>query len=147
MGSQHALASLNMLTRAHQDRENVISEQNASRDVDSDEESDAESPIFDQFYAINGNASIIEMTNFTGVEFRKLYSILQDSIVKKYNIGRGRKSDYKPMDMLFMTLTVLKHGGTWDFLAQPFKIKGPTFERMINKIFADCMFEIARVIC
>jgi hypothetical protein len=31
-----------------------------------------------------------------------------------------------------MTLTVLKHGGTWDFLATPFKIKAPTFEKLVT---------------
>ena len=30
-----------------------------------------------------------------------------------------------------MLLTVLKHGGQWDFLALMFKVKAPTFERMM----------------
>jgi hypothetical protein len=34
-----------------------------------------------------------------------------------------------------MTLTVLKHGGTWDFLATPFKIKAPTFEKLVTGFF------------
>lgn len=32
-----------------------------------------------------------------------------------------------------MSLTALKHGGTWDFLAQPFRIKEPAFERLISR--------------
>jgi len=133
MASQHAQASLNMLIRSHQERENAISAQSAARDADSDEEIDAECPVFDQFYAVDGNASIKTMTNFTGLEFRRLYGLLEDTIGEKWNIGRGKKCQQKPMDVLFMALTVLKHGGSWDILAQPFKIKGPTFERMITR--------------
>lgn len=122
-----------MLARSHQERENAISAQSASRDADSDEEADAECPVFDKFYAVDGNASIKVLTNFTGVEFRKLYSLLEDTILEKWNIGRGKKCQQKPMDVLLMALTVLKHGGTWDLLAKPFNITGPTFERMITR--------------
>lgn len=122
-----------MLNRSHQERENAISGQSATRNADSDEEADAESPVFDEFFSVNGNESIMEMTNFTGVEFRKLYSLLASTIVQNWNIGRGRKCEHKPMDVLLMSLTVLKHGGTWDILAQPFKIKPATFERMISR--------------
>lgn len=61
-----------------------------------------------------------------------MYILLHHTIKSNWNISCGRKSPYKPMDVLFMTLTVLKHGGTWDF-AQPFRIKSPTFERLIIK--------------
>lgn len=32
-----------------------------------------------------------------------------------------------------MTLTVLKNGGRWDFLAKLFDMKAPTFERIIMR--------------
>jgi len=112
MASQHTLASLNLLNSVAQARQNDIMQAPSSPVVDSDDEADAECPIFDQFYAIDGNESIIEMTNFTAVEFRKLYTILHPTMNANWNIGRGRRCLQKPMDVLFMAVTVLKHGGT-----------------------------------
>ena len=40
-----------------------------------------------------------------------------------------------------MLLTVLKHGGNWDFLAQMFKVKGPTFEKIICR-FMNIVWEV-----
>jgi len=31
-----------------------------------------------------------------------------------------------------MLLTVMKHAGHWDFLDQMFKVKGPTFEKLVT---------------
>ncbi len=55
----------------------------------------------------------------------------ENLISENYNVGRGRKSIQSPKDVLFMTLSVLKHGGTWDFLAKMFGQKTPAFERLI----------------
>jgi hypothetical protein len=35
-----------------------------------------------------------------------------------------------------MTLTVFKHGGTWDFMANTFKLKAARFENLITKNYA-----------
>ena len=53
-------------------------------------------------------------------------------MAKNYNAGRGQKCKVSGKDILFMLLIVLKHGGHWDLLGRIFKIKGPTFERMIT---------------
>jgi len=73
------------------------------------------------------------MCNFTGPEFRILYNTMHDVIVENWNTGRGRRSPYKGMDVLFMLLTTMKHAGSWDALGQMFAIRGPTFERVIIK--------------
>jgi len=54
------------------------------------------------------------------------------------------KCAYNGKDFLFMILVVFKHGGNWDFLGRLFRIKGPTFERMIIKflkLFSDFVFD------
>ena len=132
MSTLRAAQTLELLNRATQQRENELLRHSSTPDAESDDDADAESPIFDQFYGVNRNSNIKEMTNFTAREFRNLYSILQRTIASSWNVGRGRKSKYKPMTALLMTLKVLKHGGTWDFLGQPFGIKEPTFERIIT---------------
>ena len=46
---------------------------------------------------------------------------------------RGKKCKVTGKYMLFMSLTVLKHGGQWDVLGRIFKLKGLAFEMMITK--------------
>ncbi len=41
--------------------------------------------------------------NLTLTEFRQLYDILYATIITNWNTGRGKKSSFKPMDVLFMT--------------------------------------------
>lgn len=60
-------------------------------------------------------------------------------------VRRGRRSSYKPMDVLFMALVTLKHGGTWDSLGKMFEIKGPTFKRLITRFIdhlSDHFYEL-----
>lgn len=115
MGSDHDITSLNLLTQAAQTHRNEIFRQSSTPQADSDDDVDAERPIFDQVYSVNENEILVEITNFTTVEFRRLYSVLQNTIKWKWNIVRGHKSPHKPFNVLFITLTVLKHGGSWDF--------------------------------
>ncbi len=73
------------------------------------------------------------MSLFTPSEFRKLYGLKHEHISTTWNVGRGQWSKHKPMDMLFMTLVVMKYGRAWDQSAQIFKITGPTFMRIDTK--------------
>ncbi len=95
-------------------REHDLLRYSSIREVDSDEEADAESPIFDSFYNSFGSEAIVKMIHFTPAEFRKLYDILFAIIFTNWNTGRGKKSNFKPADVLFMTLVVMKHKGSWD---------------------------------
>ncbi|PXF40870.1 hypothetical protein BWQ96_09415 [Gracilariopsis chorda] len=73
------------------------------------------------------------MINFDSVHFDILWNHPTEFINKGYNVGRGQKSKVFGKDAPFLTLTVLKHGGEWDVLARVFKMKGPTFERLVTK--------------
>jgi hypothetical protein len=91
----------------------------------------SENPIMQKFFRKNGSTTIQLMTNFTMDQFTRLWMILSSDIQKNWNTGRGRRSPHTPMDVLFFTLTVLKHGGKWDTMAQIFDIKTATFEKII----------------
>ena len=79
--------------------------------VDTDDEVESESLIYDQFYENGGAAAVIQMTNFSPTEFHSTWCSLEKAIKERYNAGRGRKCSHTPRDVLFMTLSVLKHGG------------------------------------
>ncbi|ETW04038.1 hypothetical protein H310_04424 [Aphanomyces invadans] len=78
---------------------------------------DSPTPIFDLFLS-HGPDTILLMTNFTTAEFNSIWYNLQDH------------------DVLFMVLTVLKHGGTWDYMGRRFGLKGPTFQRLVIRYLA-----------
>ncbi len=121
-----------MLAEQAAEREHELSTFSTSREQPSDDDVDTESPIMDAFYNSGGSEGIMKMINFTPAEFRRLCSMMRNHIIKTWNVVRGQRSTYKPMDVLFMTLTVLKYGGSWDQLAHMFNIKSPTFMRLIT---------------
>lgn len=122
MNSQRVHNSLNVLLEAHTAREQAISEHPSHRTAESDDAADSGFPLF---------------------EFRLVYSKLHEAIVTNWNVGFGRKSPQKPIDVLFMTLTVLKHCGSWYVLAAVFNMRGPTFERLI-KVFLKILSPLVR---
>lgn len=129
-----ATAALNLLSDIALRREEDIANYSVERDQQSsDEESDSPCPYFDQFLNQGGDGAIQDMCNFTALEFEQLWNLLESFIKTHYNVGRGKKSHVTGKDALFMFLAVLKHGGHWDVLGRVFKLKGPTFERMITK--------------
>ena len=69
------------------------------------------------------------MEEFNVKQFESMWSNFADFITSKYIVGRGRISPFSRKDV-FMVLTVLEHGGTWDPPGRIFNIKGPTFERL-----------------
>ena len=58
---------------------------------------------------------MLRMTNLTPPELPALYVTVHEYISKKWNVVRGQLSPFKPLDVLFMTLVVLKYGGSWAF--------------------------------
>ena len=110
---------------------------------DSDDEQDSESPIFNSFYDACGDQSILKMTKFTGSEFRKLYGIIHTTITPKWNNGRGKRSKHKRMNVLFMSLVVLKIKSSWDQLGHIFQIKISTcihiMHGFMEKIYEFCV--------
>eukprot|EP00171_Calliarthron_tuberculosum_P021722 IDg21722t1 len=132
MNANRAKNVLRQLEERNAEREHELSKFSTSKDVDSDDEADQPSPIFDSFYESSGTEGIVKMCNFTPLEFRKLYSHLHGEITREWNTGRGKRSEYKAMDVLFMILVVMKHEGSWDQMGNMFRIKGPTFQRLIT---------------
>lgn len=132
MDSNSVLSAIDHLSRAHQRREIALNRHSTVRAETEDADEDRDCPIFDSFYDADGNEGVMKMVNFSAPEFRALYASIHDRIVTLWNVGRGRKSPHTPMDVLFMALTVLKHGGSWDVLSSVFRMKAPTFERLIS---------------
>ncbi|ETV93692.1 hypothetical protein H310_12458 [Aphanomyces invadans] len=58
---------------------------------------------------------------------------MKPSVLGTWNVGKGRKCPYSGKDMLFMLLTVVKSGGTWEFLAALFGLQASSFENMVTR--------------
>ncbi len=114
MNPGRAADALRILGEQVAELEHVLSGFSASRYQESDDEADSECPIIDSFYGPGSNEDVLKMCKFTLPELRRLYAIMQECIVTSWNVGRGRRSTLTPMDVLFMCLVVLKHGGSWD---------------------------------
>lgn len=66
--------------------------------TESADDADVPSPIFYSFYELRLNESIMNMPNFTPVEFQELCNALHDHIVAVLNLGWGKRSGKKPFD-------------------------------------------------
>ena len=64
MESRRTGDALRILREVANDREHNLLRYYANRTEDSDDEADEESPIFDCFYNVRENKSIIKITNF-----------------------------------------------------------------------------------
>ena len=129
--AREAAQTLQLLSTAAIERRNELELYDTAPLEDTDEDNGTDLPIYDQFYDQGGSRAIVEMINFSPAQFLGIWAGFQDLIYENYNVGRGRKSTHTPKDVLFMTLSVHKHGGTWDFLAKMFGQKTSAFERLI----------------
>jgi hypothetical protein len=96
----------------------------------SDGDEDSPHPLLDTFQASIGSEGVLKLCNFTLGEMSRLWSRVSSHMSTRWNVGRGNKCKHPPVDVLFMTLSVLKNCGRWDVLANTFHIKAPTFEKM-----------------
>ena len=126
MNSSRAQEVLPQLTEKTIERNHELQTYSSIRQNESDDDANSLSSIFDSFYNSGGNTAKIKIINFTPIEYRKIYSALEETIKSYWNVGRRRKYNQSPTDVLFMTLVMYKHGGSWDFLGNMFRIKGPT---------------------
>ncbi|RHZ10360.1 hypothetical protein DYB37_013940 [Aphanomyces astaci] len=83
-----------------------------------------------------GPAVVHELTNFSLSEFNLVSKDLQFSVSQEWNVGSGRKCEVSGRDMLFMTLTSMKHCGSWDVVSVVFKEKSPMFSKRVNTFLA-----------
>ncbi|KAJ8577028.1 hypothetical protein ON010_g2179 [Phytophthora cinnamomi] len=97
---------------------------------DSDEDEDADHAILDNFQAL-GADSVLKLCNFTVAEISRLWSRVSGYMATRWNVGKGNKHRESGIDVLFISLCVLKNGGRWDLLASTFNMKAPTFEKKV----------------
>lgn len=131
LSRRQVVTAITNLEDARTRREHDLSMYRTVRVVDSDDELDSESPIYDAFFEHGGSEAVRTTTNFSANEFLSLWDSVREHVIRNWNVGRGRRSPQKPKDVLFMTLATAKHGGQWDWLSKMFGMKGPTFERLI----------------
>ncbi|ETW04844.1 hypothetical protein H310_03967 [Aphanomyces invadans] len=101
---------------------------------DDDTDLDTPAPVLDAFVQAKGPSVEHQMTNFSLTEFNLLWSDLQSTINRRWNIGSGRKCDVTGRDMLFMTVTSMKHCGSWDVVATMFSVNSPTFSKRVTTL-------------
>jgi len=97
---------------------------------------DSPHPLLDAYKQTVGMEGVMKLSNFTPTEISRLWSSASDYMSTRWNTGRDNKCKYPPVDVLFMTLCVLKNGGHWDVLASSYEIKAPTFEKMVIKFLS-----------
>ena len=90
MDRSKAESGLKMLCEALEDREREIVEYSTSPTEFSDDEADAECTAFDIFYGNGGSNGILNMTNYTPVEFRNLWNRIQHYVIENWKFFRGR---------------------------------------------------------
>lgn len=112
MNQQRAEDCIRILGNRRTQREAEITNRASAALDSSDDDLDSDHLIFDSFYSSGGSGAIARMINFTPSEFRQVYSLLETHINNNWNVGRGRKYSCTPMDVFFMVLAVLKHGGS-----------------------------------
>lgn len=59
------------------------------------------------------------MTDFTALEFGEIWNAFRDFVSQNWSAARKRMSTYSDENMLFMSLSVLKHGRPRDSIAEP----------------------------
>ncbi len=94
---------------------------------ESDIESDSKSPLFDRFYANGGSKTLLQMTNFNCREIDHLWHRFHTVLNEKFTLGRGKKTDVSPKDILFIVLCVVKTPTNWDIMGEIFEKKDPHF--------------------
>ena len=130
----HTTNALRLLTERHAARQRIFEgPDDGGLTTESDSDVESECPIVDQFIFEGGQEAILQLCGFTLEELREVYEIIKDTAENSWSSGRGRRSKCSPFDTFFMTCVTMKHGGTWDFLARMFRLKGPTFQRMVCK--------------
>ncbi|KAE8875937.1 hypothetical protein PF003_g39914 [Phytophthora fragariae] len=105
------------------------------RQPPSDDDADTQAspcPIIDSWYNEGGAEAVRRLTNFSPREFNRLWGSVRPHVTRYWNVGRGRRSALAGKDVFFMTLSVLKHGGTWDMNAAIFCVKTPMFIKTIT---------------
>ena len=123
LSTERARAGLEFLTDIALARENELSRfESAAQLIEDCDEEDSDCPIYMSFYTAGGSEAIMKMTNFSARRFEKIYNNFHEFIVTNWNVGRGKKSNFRPKDVFFMMMTTFKYGTSWDQVGNVFKI-------------------------
>ena len=79
-GAVAAGAALLALNERSAERNTDINNFGSVPEHDDSDEDTSDCPLFDAFYEVSGNSSIIQITNFTATEFMDLWSELEGCI-------------------------------------------------------------------
>ena len=83
-----------------------------------DEHNDSECPVTDVYIETGGEEAVLKMTNFSRLEFDRIWGYVEGHITTNWNTGRGRKTVYEGKYVLLMLLTSLKNGGKCDYMVE-----------------------------
>ncbi|ETW03945.1 hypothetical protein H310_04360 [Aphanomyces invadans] len=120
-----------LLANLEQQRKSKRARYTSTRIEEPDVDEDSNSPVFDTYLQTQGPEGIMTLTNFSPSEFNLLWADIRQDVFRHWNIGSGRKCSVKPRDLLLMMLASLKHCGTWDIVAQTFRVTTATFEKRV----------------
>jgi DDE superfamily endonuclease len=137
----NGVAIVDHLNEARADRAADFAAMESSDDSGTEVESsdeELENPVMMSFYNQGGDATLKKMSNFTLRELRSLWRQVEPSISAHWSVGRGRRTRFRPMDVLFMVIVTLKYGSQWDASALIFNTKAGTFQKMIST-FIDAL--------
>ncbi|KAL4164199.1 hypothetical protein KRP22_004819 [Phytophthora ramorum] len=88
-------------------------------------------PILEGIYRAGGAEAIVRLCNFSPRDITILWTSARSHVVRYWNVGRGKRSQFAGKDVFFMLLVVMKCGGTWETLSNIFQAKTPSFIKTI----------------
>lgn len=128
-----------LLKLSEANEENSKSLQSNSQDLSpptSDEEYDADAPIFTSFLYHGTEDTMKNLTNFTKSEIFGICNAVEYIIEAELYCESGKKSKTNPLDQFFMILCVLNNGGSCLYHSEILKLPSSTFKRMTIKMFS-----------
>ncbi|KAL4159476.1 hypothetical protein PRNP1_000053 [Phytophthora ramorum] len=84
-------------------------------------------PILEGIYRAGGAEAIVRLCNVSPREITTLWASVRSHVVRYWNVGRGKRSQFAGEDVFFMLLVVMKCGGTWEMLCNIFQVTTPSF--------------------
>lgn len=91
---------------------------------------DSDLPILDSYFDQGENRVVTAIMNFSIEELKVVWDIVEQDVLKAWNVGRSRRSSTCPK----VALVILKHYDMWDKDAVDFGFETNTLEKMLYKI-------------
>lgn len=105
--AEEILEIVTQIQEKNNEREEMYEGEDPSPDYE--ENKAASKHLFmDELYSVDGDTTILEMTNLNYEEFVKQYEIMEDHIKEFTSQRRGKGMKNKDMDLIFMLLSTMK---------------------------------------